>query len=255
MLPLLKGSLNLLNPLGLVWAGLLILTLSLLLRRLKGHAILAGSLWILLTVSTCFPFWGLRLFALEDPWRDIAGRWHALPTADAIVCLGGGASISPQEMVGVNLIGASDRPVTAVELLRRSKAPRLLIGGGGSPQKGYEAEAVKAWFALWQLSSAEITSLGKCLDTHDEAEKVAALVRQQGWKRILLVTSASHMKRAQAVFQKSCAIEIIAVPCAFESDGEVTEWVFLPSPGELNAFAVWFHEVVGWWVYRARGWI
>jgi len=85
MLPLLKSSLNLLNPLGLVWAGLLLLTLSLVRRRLKGHVIMAGGLWILLTVSTCFPFWGLRLSALEDPWRSIAGRWDALPTADAIV--------------------------------------------------------------------------------------------------------------------------------------------------------------------------
>jgi uncharacterized SAM-binding protein YcdF (DUF218 family) len=255
MLPLLKSALNLLNPLGLVWAGLLLLLLSLIWRQLKGHAILAGGLWILLTVSTCFPFWGLRLSALEDPWRGIAGRWDALPMADAIVCLGGGASISPQEVVGVNLFSAGDRPVTAVELLRRGKAPRLLIGGGGSPDKGNEADAVKAWLALWQLSTAEITSLGKCLDTHDEAEKVATLARQHGWKRILLVTSDSHMKRAQAVFQKSCGIEIIAVPCAFESDGEITEWMFLPNPGELDAFAVWFNEVLGWWAYRARGWI
>jgi len=61
--------------------------------------------------------------------------------------------------------------VTAIELLRRNKAPRLLIGGGGSPQKGYEADAVKTWIAHWQLSTAEVISLGKCLDTHDEAEE------------------------------------------------------------------------------------
>lgn len=255
MLQLLKSSLHLLNPLGLIWLGLFLFAVSLARRRMKRHALFAACLWAFLTLSTCFPFWGLRLSALEDPWRSIAGQWQALPTADAIVCLGGGASISPQEVVGVNLAGASDRPVTAVELLRRGKAPRLLIGGGGSPDKGNEADAVKTWLELWQLSNAEITSLGKCLDTHDEAEKVAAMARQHGWKRILLVTSASHMKRAQAVFQKSCGIEIVPVPCAFESDGEITEWVFPPTPGELDAFAIWFHEVVGWWVYRARGWI
>lgn len=255
MLQLLKSSLNLLNPLGLVWVGLFLLVVSLIRQRMKWHAIFAAGLWALLTLSTCFPFWGLRLSALEDPWRGIAGHWDALPTADAIVCLGGGVGISPQEIVGLNLIGASDRPVTAVELLRRGKAPRLLIGGGGSPKLGNEADAVKAWLALWQLSNAEIISLGKCLDTHDEAEKVAALVKQNGWKRILLVTSASHMRRAQAVFQKSCGVEIVPAPCAFESDGSVEEWIFLPSQGELDAFATWFHEVFGWWAYRARGWI
>ena len=255
MIWLLKQALPLLHPLGVVWIGLLLLGVWLVRQNHHRPALLAGGLWLFLTLSTCFPCCGLLLSSLEDPWRGIAGRWDALPAADAIICLGGGAGATSQEIMGVNLMSASDRPATAIELLRRGKAPRLLIGGGGSPGKVLEADAVKAWITLWRLTDAEVVSLGKCLDTHDEAEKVAALAQQHHWKRLLLVTSASHMKRAQAVFQKSTGLEIIAVPCAFESDGAIDEWIFLPTPSELDAFAIWFHEIIGWWAYRARGWI
>lgn len=251
----LKQGINLLQPLPLLWIGLLILAASLARRQQWQPFRLAAGLWLFISLTTCLPTCSLLLASIEKPWRSIAGRWDELPVGDAIVCLGGGASVSPLEITGVGMQGASDRPTTAIELLRRNKAPRLLIGGGSDPGETPEADGVKAWFTLWQLSPAEIISLGHCLDTHDEAEKVAALARQHGWKRVLLVTSASHMKRAQAVFQKSIGIEIIAVPCAFEVENPGRDWIFFPSIGELNAFAIWFHEVIGWWAYRARGWI
>jgi uncharacterized SAM-binding protein YcdF (DUF218 family) len=255
MIAVLKEASNLLQPLSLVWLGLLVLAWRLWRQQQWQTFRLTTGLWVFLSLTTCLPFGTLLLDQIESPWRASVGQWDLLPNGDAIVCLGGGVRPSAQEIIGLDLQENSDRPTTAIELLRRGKAPRLLIGGGGNPKQRPEADAVKDWIAQWGLSTSEVISLGKCKDTHDEAEKVAALAKQHGWHRILLVTSASHMKRAQAVFQKSSGIEIIAVPCAFQTDHTLDKWLFLPSPGELDRFGTWFHEVIGWWVYRARGWI
>lgn len=255
IISLLKSSLELLQPLSLLWLGLLAFWFWLRRQQQAKAARHCLILWLFLTASSCLSVGNRVLATLENPWRDIANRWHELPTADAIVCLGGGVEPSRQELIGLNMQENSDRPTTAIELLRQGKAPRLVIGGGGHKGQIAEAEAVKAWIDRWQLTKAEVTSLGVCVDTHDEAVKVAALAKAGNWKRILLVTSASHMKRASAVFIKSTGIEVLPVPCAFQTKLWPSEWVHLPEATEFHDFSNWFHETVGWFVYRRRCWI
>ncbi len=252
----LKDCLELLEPLSLLWLGLLAFTLWLRRQKLGRAAKLSLGLWLFLTATSCLSLGDRLLASLENPWRSINTQWASLPSADAIVCLGGGVEASRQELIGLNVQDTSDRPTTAIDLLRQGRAPRLLIGGGASRAGELgEAESVKAWVERWQLSSAEVLSLGVCADTHDEALKVAALAKAQGWKRILLVTSASHMKRAAAVFRQTTGLEVVPVPCAFMTRLKPTHWVHLPSPEEYERFSNWFHETVGWVAYRLRGWI
>src|SRR5437763_1587374 len=56
--------------------------------------------------------------------------------------------------------------------------------------------------------------LGANEDTHDEALKVRVLATERGWHRVLLVTSANHMRRASGVFRAQ-GLEVIPVPCNF----------------------------------------
>ena len=251
----LKSCVELLQPLSLLWIGLLLFAWWLRRQQQPKAAKRCLFLWLFMTVSCCISTGNRVLATLENPWRDITTRWPTLPQADAIVCLGGGIEPSHLEIIGLNMQENSDRPTTAIELLRRGKATRLILGGGGRPGEIAEAEAVKTWILQWQLTQAEVTSLGVCADTHDEAVKVTALAKAGNWKRILLVTSASHMKRASAVFEKTTGIEVVPVPCAFLTKRKPTEWVHLPEPTEFQDFANWFHETMGWFVYKARGWI
>ena len=103
----------------------------------------------------------------------------------------------------------------------------------------------------------EIIPLPACADTHDEATHVRALATERGWHRILLVTSATHMRRAAALFRTQ-GIEAIPVPCNFLTNVSTApgpQAVCVPSWGGFEKIAVWLHEEVGWLEYRRRGWI
>ena len=80
---------------------------------------------------------------------------------------------------------------------------------------------------------------------------------KRGWRRLLLVTSANHMRRAVALFQKQ-GFEVTPVPCNFltnVSTAPSPQALCVPSWGGFEKIAVWLHEEVGWLEYRRRGWI
>lgn len=255
LVSLLKELIELLQPLPLVWLSLLGFAWWLRRQGLRKPSMVALAIWLFMTITMCFPFGNRCLATIEQPWRSINQQWDSLPKGDAVVLLGGGVQPSIREIIGVNVQESSDRPTTAIELMRRKRAPLLVIGGGAPENHRTEAQAVAEWIESWNLTTAAVMGLGNCADTHDEALKTSELAKKHGWKRILLVTSASHMNRAAAVFRKTTGIEVVPVPCSFITKKNVTQWVQWPETGQLLDYGVWFHEVVGTLAYQLRGWI
>ncbi|MHB1080806.1 MAG: YdcF family protein [Prosthecobacter sp.] len=255
---LLKIALQFTQPLCLIWLLLGVWLLRLLWKRIKGSLWLPAISWVLLTVISCTPLASILLASLENQIPKV--QLNELSDADAILCLGGGVEPSLSEPTGFHLKIGADRLSTALTLAVAGKAPLLILGGGGYPHEGRtlsEADAVRDYLAAYVPLKIELNSLGICSDTHDEALKVAALMRQRGLKRLLLVTSASHMPRAIGVFRKT-EVQVIPVPCNYHSSlnhlGDL-DWLHLPSYHGFEIFASWMHEVIGHYVYLWRGWI
>ena len=255
---LLRQLLGLLAPVGLVWGALIVLTVVLWRRRLRRFAAVTGALVVFITVvgSTGVP--GRLLGALERPYAGV--KIEDLPAADAVVLLGGGAGGSRYEVGGVHLTAAGDRLVMAAELMRLGKAPVLLIGGNAGTLDGrliLESEIMKGLLTRWGVPADAMIPLGGNADTHDEAIDVRALATERGWRRVLLVTSANHMRRAAATFRQM-GIEVTPVPCNFLTSVSTGEVPFSPSVPGTDGFVkmgVWLHEKIGWIVYRRRGWV
>lgn len=164
--------------------------------------------------------------------------------ADAVVVLL--AHIQPDDDFGNPSL---ERLMRGLELMRAGLAPRLILTQGYAPQGSHRAAATKLLRGLG--ISYPMSVLGPVRDTHDEALAVGRLAREKGWKRILLVTSPLHSRRASAVFARA-GVEVIATPCR-EAGYDLDT---LPSPGaRLRAFDAAIHEIVGMRIYRARGWI
>jgi uncharacterized SAM-binding protein YcdF (DUF218 family) len=90
--------------------------------------------------------------------------------------------------------------------------------------------------------------------THDEAVKMAAVARRERWRRVALVTSPLHSRRACATFERA-GVRVLCVPSRsrfYEIDGPDA---FPPGPERLRAFGSWLYEVVGMWTYGVRGWL
>jgi uncharacterized SAM-binding protein YcdF (DUF218 family) len=253
-----KLLLPLIEPLGIAWLLLTAFVVRRLIQVQYRTLLLPACSWCILTVFTCTSLPSVLLASLEGTYPPvIAGE---IPACDAIVCLGGGVSPSPPEPSGIHLKNAADRLAAALVLTRLKKAPHLVLGGGGYKIHGKwrsEADTLKEQLGPSLDLQAEIISLGLCADTHDEALRTASLAETHHWRTILLVTSAYHMPRAVAVFERQ-GMKVVPVPCNYiTSKFRGTERTLLhpPNHGELESFRLWMHEVIGSLYYRCKGWI
>lgn len=256
---LLKQALFTLEPIGFVWLCLGLLSICLWWKRHRRLAIWASALVVFITIvgSTPVPDWLLE--SLERPYATFPAA-DQLPTADAVVLLGGGSEPARREFCELHLSPAGDRLVMARALMRLGKAPVLVLGGGGMRIDGRwesEAEHVRDLFVTWDIPASAMIPLPYNADTHDEAVHTRAVAEARGWKRILLVTSANHMRRASAVFRKQ-GLDVIPVPCNFLTSLSTSPGPYpicVPRYDGFVKMATWLHEMAGWRMYRRRGWV
>jgi uncharacterized SAM-binding protein YcdF (DUF218 family) len=148
-----------------------------------------------------------------------------------------------------------------LELMRLGKGKALVLGGAVTELEGgekrVEADLMQKWLAAWKLPEAPVISLGACENTHDEAQKVAKLCQERGWKQVVLVTSAYHLPRAAACFRTE-GVATTCVPCDFKTsvslEGKPGFTLVPRYQGFLKA-SIYVREQIGWIVYRWRGWI
>lgn len=261
MIASITGNLvNLMAPLGLVWLALITISAWKFRRREKREAwAIAGLVFFVWIFGATFVP-GMILATLERPYAGF--EIDRLPEADAIVLLGGGSVLGRYDSNLIELNESGDRVITALAVARRGKG-RLLIIGGGAAEDGdrelLESENTKAWFLGETDITNRVEALPKCGNTRDEAMFVRKLAERETIHQILLVTSACHMRRAAAVFRTHLpGIQVHEVPCDFLTlagrlGNHSVELV--PTPGGFNKMSVYLHELVGWYYYRARGWI
>jgi uncharacterized SAM-binding protein YcdF (DUF218 family) len=249
------------DPVAWSWLALLVTALVLLGRRRRkpGWLILAVFLLASLLQLIRFPEW--LLAGLERPYlKD--GRWRmedGKGAADAVVVLGGYGEASTNALSGIEFNDRVDRILTGLALVREGKGRVLVLGGGGrgNPPQPAEARAAAKWMRSWNLAPVPVEILGPCKDTHDEALHTSSLARTNGWKKILLVTSAWHMRRALATFRKA---GLEASPVGSDFRGTVAlaaegRWSFIPRSEGLVLLDLWLEEVFGHIYYWARGWV
>jgi uncharacterized SAM-binding protein YcdF (DUF218 family) len=177
---------------------------------------------------------------------------------DAVVALGGGERVSQHDLLGFAMEDGGSRSLTAIQLVRSGKARTLVLGGSWPMPDRPDVPSmsvVQNWATAWGLVGGAVTNLGICINTHDEAVAFKKLARSQGWSKVLLVTSALHLRRSVALFQKQ-GMAVTPVAADFQVWG-VPPDPFSPFPRQHRFFllALYLHEKIGWWVYHARGWV
>lgn len=225
------GDRTVLVPLFAVASALLWLTP---LRRLvAGVAGLLALLW-LAVAFTPLTSWMAQGLVRRD----------AMQAADAVFVFA-----SRVQEDGDPSANAMSRLFKGIELLADGRASRLVVSEVPPPAGAY-APLARAWVARF-VPRAEVLSLGRIHNTHDEAVALARLFREKGWTRVLAVTSPTHTRRAAAVLEKQ-GLDVVSVPAVetlFDLQG-------LPHPGDRReAFAAIAHERIGYVVYRHRGWV
>lgn len=213
-------------------------------RRRAGFA--AGVVAI---VWLCF--WSLPATSLwiRGQLEDQAGprSIDALPTASAIVVLGGAVEGAlPPWRPYPDLTSAGDRVWHAARLYRAGKAP-LIVLSGGTTHEGEEPEAQAMRKFLVDLGVPEAAMLleEKSTTTTENAADTARLLQARGIRRILLVTSALHMRRARALFER-VGFQVIPAPTDYEVSHRAFVWRdLLPDANALDGSGRAIKEIVG----------
>lgn len=179
---------------------------------------------------------------------------------DVAVVLTGMVNLALSEEGDIEFNEGVDRILAGISIVRRGIADQLLITGGtGSllDQSKSEAMLLKEFAIESGLSSDQIIIDPTSRNTHENAVNTAALVRERGYKKILLITSAFHMWRSEAAFNKQGLFPEV-YPVDFRTSDTisiVSIFDFLPSVGALNGITSMIHELVGLAVYRLQGYI
>lgn len=214
MFYLAKFSGVLVAPLTWVLALWILCGISAWARRSRTAVVCAVSGFALLLIAS-LPATA-RLLATHLERRYPAVTPVQAPSADAIVVLGGAVSgASAPARPTLRLGPASTRLWHAALLHRAGKAPWVIVAGGNQP--GHESEQVEA-----EAMAEVLTALGVPPDairaekasrnTWENARNSLPIVKSLKARKVLLVTSAIHMPRALATFEKAWAgsgIEIL----------------------------------------------
>ncbi len=240
----------------LAWVALLwLLSLALLRRRPTWARRLGSAALLLLLFLGWEPPPDALLRQLERQYPPLARQAIAGNTVGVIV-LGGALEPAyawsvPQQSA---LNDGAERMTEAVALLRQQPHLRLLFTGGEGELFGgglSEAERARIFFAGQGVPMTQVLFESASRTTYENAvlsQRLPGVDAHQPW---LLLTTASHMPRSMAAFQRA-GWNVTAYPVDFRA-GTATPWTQYTMDKGVKKWRLALHEVLGLLAYKLSG--
>lgn len=153
----------------------------------------------------------------------------------------------------------ADRVTHSIQLYKKGIIRKIIITGGvgrvltaGRP----EADELASVMIMAGVLESDIVIERESDNTHENAANVKKLLPEQSDERCVLITSAFHMRRAKACFQKvglntDCfSTDFYTHPRQFTPDV-----LFIPRADAINLWQKLFKEWLGMAAYWAAGYI
>lgn len=216
----------------------------------------ATSLGIILLLLVSNPFFaGLAIKWWEVPPTPIA----ALDHYDVAVVLTGIADANKEPKDRTHFQKGADRLIHTIQLYKAGKIDRILISGGSgsliNPTLS-ESTGLKEVAIFSGVSAKDIYLDTEARNTYENAKYSKVILDSLKAKRILLVTSAFHMRRAQGCFVKQ-GVEFDVFSTDLYSGP--MEWTpnstIIPTTSAIQVWNVLIKEWAGILMYTIRGYI
>ena len=234
--------------------GCLALLLMLLGKRQSGLILVAtalGWLWFCSAPVTAEMLAG----SLERRYTYLSAE--DAPRADAAVILGGGAFNFDRNWPSASISGSVDRYMHGARLFVAGRVQKVVLSGGRDQGEGpTEAQLGAAFLTEIGIPSAHLILDNEARTTKGHVDYIAELLAEYRLETFLLVTSAVHMRRAEAVF-RAAGLEPVSIATDFQVNTETQMSIrrFLPSVSALSLSTAAIHEYIGYSYYRVRGWV
>jgi uncharacterized SAM-binding protein YcdF (DUF218 family) len=195
-----------------------------------------GGIFFKFLFLLCFLCFVLAIYLIRHPLLRLAGGFWIVDDgpaySDAIVILGDDNY-------------AGDRAARAAELFKAGWAPRVVASG----------RFLRPYASITDLEERDLKNDGvpqqaivrfqhHAENTREEAEALRQLILQQGWKRILLVTSNYHTRRARYICARTLPSgTVLRVVGANDSEYDPNRWW-----KTRRGVVIFSHELAGMFV-------
>ncbi|MBZ5661539.1 MAG: YdcF family protein [Acidobacteriia bacterium] len=182
-------------------------------KRRGEHGGIFFRLLFLLVFIAFFAF----LYVVRHPLMRLAGEFWVLndpaASADVIIVLGDDNY-------------AGDRAFHAAELYRSGVAPVVVASGRMLRANVSVADLIGHDLESFGIpASAVVRFSQRASNTKQEAEALSGLIARSGWKRILIVTSNYHARRAEFIFDRVLPPGLsLHVSAARDSEFNPSDW-------------------------------
>lgn len=236
-------------PLGTALLALLVaavLTLMGITRSAHVLAVLAFA-WLWCWSTPLASHWLRGHLEAQYPPMALA----SVPTAQAMVVLGGAMDPPDALRPWPNLESCADRVWHASRLYAAGKVPLVVLSGGSDMTRASQPEALAMRQLMLDLGvpAAAVVTEEHSRNTRQNAEMSAALLRERGIHKVLLVTSALHMRRAVKLFEQQ-GLEVLPVATDHEVGATNGRLSYLPDANALDGSGRAFKEILGYWAAR-----
>lgn len=176
-------------------------------------------------------------------------RRDAMPAKlDAVVVLSGG--LTSDGMMGQETL---DRILSGAELAREGKTGALVLSREESFSHGRALSDSVDQANIIRLTgiSVPVIFIDSATSTRDEALLTQKALAGKSLKKIGVVTSPMHTRRACATFER-VGFDVTCIPSAYREAG----LQHLDEAGDrVHAFGYWIYELAGTLKYRSEGWM
>ena len=241
----------LITPLHALVVCLVIGVIALWARRPRLGRALVTFATVMIVLIGATPLAQLVLRPLEQwhPARELADAPHG------IVLLGGAQDLPLTEAyTRPHTNGRAETMAEFVALARRFPDAKLVFAGGSGDLRTHalsEAEVMKRFAAQQGIDVARLVLDAKSRNTHENALFARELANPKPGERWLLVTSAYHMPRSVAVFEKA-GWPVMPYPTDYRVLPSGVEWT-VNMAVRFRLFHTAVHEWLGFLVYWVTG--
>ena len=234
--------------------GIILILLLFFIFRKKVEFVYSAFIFLIIFSNGLFAEILWRL--LEHPWERL--DYSFVTPSDGIVVLSSGRHLPPGNAKIIEWYDP-DRFLAGIDLYKANKSNRLIFTGGINPLSSdlppegdiYIKEAISIG-----LPKEDLFTTYPVNNTLQEAKAIKKLLNDESpliQNRIILVTSAFHMKRAKKVFESE-GINVQPYPVDFKNNKSFITSLrnplsWIPSSYSLSKSSSGIREIIGRFIY------
>ncbi|GGK79664.1 YdcF family protein [Rufibacter glacialis] len=191
-------------------------------------------------------------------WEPEPVLMKDVPVYDAGIVLTGVTEVNKSPHDRVHYQEGAERILDAIQLYKMGKLKKIIISGGSGAIKDVartEARNLQQTALYAGVPAVDILLEERSRNTRENAQFTKELVQTQPrLQKLLLLTSAFHMRRAQGCFEK-VGLKTDLFPTDFRTHDRSfhLDDLLIPDPEALQQWTKLLHEWMGYVTYKVLG--